>query len=110
MRISRINRRMIQWEYNDTYIGGIVMKIGDIVITPRGEGTIIDFRRTEVDGDVYCIELFGGEHIWRTPKGITLKSRYSVNTSKLADTIALKYNTTVDEALGIIESCLEEMP
>ena len=91
------------------------MKIGDIVITPRGEGTIIDFRRTEVDGDVYCIELFGGEHIWRTPKGITLKSIYyssvkRVNTSKLANTVALKYNTTVDEALGIIESCLEEMP
>lgn len=46
--------------------------IGNTVITPRGEGVIVDKSYTFLDGDIFLVLLTNGLQIWRTAKGLKL--------------------------------------
>ena len=50
----------------------MTFEIGDKVVTPRGEGLIIDKSYTFHDGDIFLVRLNNGQQIWRTAKGLTL--------------------------------------
>mgnify|MGYP001278388873 FL=1 len=50
----------------------MTFEIGNKVVTPRGEGLIIDKSYTFHDGDIFLVLLNNGQQIWRTAKGLTL--------------------------------------
>lgn len=50
----------------------MTFEIGNKVVTPRGEGLIIDKSYTFHDGDIFLVRLNNGGQIWRTAKGLTL--------------------------------------
>ena len=75
---------------------------GTRVTTKRGEGTIIDFKSTPIDGNCYCVQLNDGSKIWRTANTVHPVLEWVAEATTIAQLIADRFNLDADEVETVI--------